>query len=150
MACFQCQNSNVHTQFWWGRSETLWGRSVSLWGRSVTWWGRPITLWGWSVSLWGRSVTWWGQPVNSWVRLWPLSSYLWKKAGEEPGNEAIISRRAGVRLLVLWCLVARAAAHGYVASQFQWTFEPLPRGNRIMAELWTLSDLNGPYLKATS
>jgi len=46
MACFQCQNSNFHTQFWWGRLETLWGRSVTWWGRSVTWWGRPVTLWG--------------------------------------------------------------------------------------------------------
>ena len=78
MACFQCQNSNAHTQFWWGRSETLWGRSVTLWGRSVTWWGRPIILWGRSVTwwgrpiiLWGRSVTWWGRSVTLW---WPIGA----------------------------------------------------------------------------
>ena len=44
MACYQCQNWNAYTKFWWGRSLTLWGRSLTLWGRSLTLWGRSLFM----------------------------------------------------------------------------------------------------------
>ena len=90
MACFQCQNSNAHTQFWWGRSKLYEvGQLVYEVGQLLD----EVSPLTYEVGQLG-----YGRLAHIYEK---------KKAGEEPGNEAIISRRAGVHLPVLLLISLR-------------------------------------------